>query len=309
MAQTRHGEWSIWAAALLLALLLWFYATTEHRFERQLEARIVPEVVATADSTGLMTTTPLPAVARILVSGKGRALLRLDEEAFVYRLPLEGPAGVQRTYRLGPAQVVGQTEEAEVTVERVLEPAEITVTLDWRHDRLLPVEVSADLVPADGYVLVEPIQVEPPQVLVSGPHGQVDRLRNVVTDSLVLRDITEDVEVILPLRWGPDLHLTADPTHVRVRVQVQILAETEFPRIPIRVRPSGGRLLRATPATASVRVRGGVAALAGLDPATDLRLYAEGRSGAGAIVPVLSETDPRYVVTAITPAAVTLAPP
>jgi hypothetical protein len=48
--------------------------------------------------------------------------------------------------------------------------------------------------------------------------------------------------------------------------------------------------------------------LAALVPA-DLRLYADGRSGVGAIVPVLSEADPRYAVTTITPAAVTLALP
>lgn len=293
---------------MLLAFFLWFYATTEHRFERQLEARILPEAAATTDSADLVVTAPLPTVAQIVVSGRGWDLLHLNDETFVCRLHLDGPAGVQRIYRLTPAMVEGRTSKAEVTVERVIEPAEISVTLDWRQERRLPVFVPTDLLPADGFVLVGPPQVEPPQVSVSGPRGQIRRLRNAVTDSLVLRDISEDVDVILPLNWEPDVYLSADPARVRVLVQVQVLAETEFPAIPIRVRQTGGRVLHAVPSTARVRVRGGAAVLAALIPA-DLRLYADGRSGVDAIVPVLSEADPRYVVTTITPAAVTLAFP
>ncbi len=294
--------------ALVLAAALWFYASTEHRYERTLEVPVLAETgVAGEPDDSLVVTAPLPATATIVVSGVGRDLLRLDEESFFCRLHLEGPVGALRTYRLTPALVERRGVEADVTVERVVQPTEVTAAVDRRAQRSLPVVVAMDVTPAPGFVVVGRPWSEPAQVLVTGPRTVLAGLHAAPADTLVLASVRADVDAVARISWPPTSTIACQPEQVRVRAAVQPVAEVDYPQVIIRIRGVPPHTVAAEPGMASVRLRGGVEALAAIDPALDLRLFVDGRPGPGAVVPVQCEPDARFVVTALAPAAVTLA--
>jgi hypothetical protein len=295
--------------ALVLAAALWFYASTEHRYERILEVPVLAETgVAGEPEDSLVVTAPLPATATIVVSGVGRDLLRLDDESFFCRLHLEGPVGLLRTYRLTPASVERRGVEADVTVERVVQPVEVTAAVDRRAQRSLPVVLAVDLAPAPGYVVVGRPWAEPAQVVVTGPRSVLATLRSAPADTLILTHLRDDVDAMARISWPAGSTVASQPGQVRVRAAVQPVAEADYVQVAIRIRGGLPGAVTAEPPTAAVRLRGGVEALAAIDPLVDPRLFVDGRPGPGAVVPVQCEPDARFVVVAIAPAAVTLAP-
>ena len=107
MKQRNLGEWGVKVGALALAVFLWFYVVAQHYYQREMSVRLqVEEVPGDASSEALVVANALPSQVRILVSGKGKDLLRLKADSFVLRLPPpKGNLATEFTLRLTPAQV------------------------------------------------------------------------------------------------------------------------------------------------------------------------------------------------------------
>ena len=76
--------------------------------------------------------------------------------------------------------------------------------------------------------------------------------------------------------------------------------------MPIAVRHAGEVRLRPEPATAQVKVRGGIGVIAQLDPARDIELYVDYAEYQGHMLPVRSAETPIFEVRQIAPAYVDL---
>ena len=306
LANISISSWGIRAGALVLSFALWLHAVTEKYYDKEIAVRLWVEVPPPGEGVegDMVLASEVPATVRVLVRGGGKDLLfNLDDDSFVLLLRAEAKG---RIYRFTPSQITKRAADLDVEVKEILEPKEIAIALAPRMERDVPVRVQASIEAAAAHVQVTPMQAEPALVRVIGPQQQVAALRYVETDSLILQDVREDVDVEWPLQHPEHTQLAFVPEAVRVRAAVQMLAEDDLSGVPITVRHAGKVRLRPEPATAQVKVRGGVGVIAGLDPTRDIELYVDYAEYQGSALPVYSAEMSIFEVRQITPAYVDL---
>ena len=306
LANISISSWGIRTGALVLSFALWLHAVTEKYYDKEIAVRLWIEVPPPGEGVDgdMVLASEVPSTVRVLVTGGGKDLLfDLDDDSFVLRLRAEGKG---RIHRLTPSQITKRAADLDVEVKEILEPKEIAIALAPRMERDVPVRVQASIEVAAAHVQVTPERADPALVRVIGPQQQVAALRYVETDSLVLRDVREDVDVEWSLRHPEHTQLAFVPEAVRVRATVQMLAEDDLIGVPITVRHAGEARLRPEPATAQVKVRGGVSVIAQLDPARDIELYVDYAEYQGSALPVRSPEMPIFEVRQIAPAYVDL---
>ena len=306
LANISISSWGIRVGALVLSFALWLHAVTEKYYDKEVAVRLWIEVPPPGEGVegDMVLASEVPSTVRVLVTGGGKDLLfDLDDDSFVLKLRAEGKG---RIHRLTPSQITKRAADLDVEVKEILEPKEIAIALAPRVERDVPVRVQAKLAVAAAHVQVTPLRADPAFVRVIGPQQQVAALRYVETDSLVLQDVRQDVEVEWPLRHPEHTQLAFVPGVVRVRAAVQMLAEDDVIGVPIAVRHIGKVRLRAEPATAQVKVRGGVSVVAGLEPTRDIELYVDYAEYQGSALPVHSAETPLFEVRQIEPAYVDL---
>ena len=274
MRRWLFADWGLKFGALLLGGGLWFHAVTEHSFHREFD---IPLVVADpANPTGgspIVLASPPPATVRVLVRGVGKDLLRTSGSDFVLGVEPRSREPDTLAIRLRPAQVVGHPEY-EITVEQVVEPRELSLRVDRRAERSVPVRPRIGLRIADAYTQVGGVRVSPDSVRMVGPAGQVRSVEAIETDSLFEEEVRADVDRKVAVRPPEDTMIRLSTEEVRITVDVQELAEYEIPEVPVLVRggPPGAV---ARPARVTVRIRGGADLIGALDPESDLGLFVE----------------------------------
>lgn len=303
------SDWGVKGGACALAALLWFHAVTEHTYQKEIDIRLQVEGVPLDLSTEeLMVANVLPSRVRVLVSGRGKDLLSLKEEDFFLRVQPRGTnPGSVYSYRLSPDQVENLAAGADVQVRKIVEPREIEVEIDKRSERMVDVEPVLALEIADAYKQIGKVKVDPPQVKFTGPLRRLKMIPSVRTDSLVLRDVHEDVDLEVGLRPPEGLRLELNPAKVRLRIEVQELAENSIAEVPVQVHNGGGRNIQLEPARVRVRVRGGAGLVGRLKP-EQIYLYVDYREeNAGDGLSVQARLDSSFEVIALEPSRVEVA--
>lgn len=303
----NFSDWLVKGGACALAVLLWFHAVTEHTYQKEIDIRLQVEGIPIDLSTEeLMVANVLPSRVRVLVSGRGKDLLSLKDEDFFLRVQPRGTSpGSVYSYRLSPDQVENLAAGADVQVRKIVEPREIEVEIDKRSERLVDVEAVLVLEIADAYRQIGRVKIEPPQVRLTGPSRRLKKIWSVRTDSLVLRDVHEDVDLQVGLRPPEGIRLELSPAQVRVKVEVQELAENNIAEVPVHVHNAGGRNVQLEPARVRVRVRGGADIVGRLKP-EQIYLFVDYR-GANEGLNVQARPDSLFEVIALEPSRVAVA--
>ena len=260
--------------ATLLAFLVWLHAVTEKAYEKEIAVPLLVVDPSTPSGEELLVANPVPSHVQIMVSGSGKNLLfGARGEEFLLRVePPIGRPGVSLSVRLTPDLVEHRQEG--IHVKGILAPREIDLILERRVTRDVPVEPFVQIHVADQHTQVGNVQLEPPTVRVSGPRSQVEALRTMRTDSLILASLTEDVQVDLALRPPPQSRLTLSHDKVQVSIDIQELAEYDIPNVPVAVRNAAGAEVVAEPSRVQVTVRGGADVIGRLD-SVDLHLFVD----------------------------------
>ena len=305
MATVKIGDWGIKAGAIVLAVFLWFHAITEQRYETEAQVRLLVEdpPPSVGVDNEMIVASEIPSTVRVLATGRGKDLLLLDDDAFVLRIKVEGNT---RTYRLLPAQIEKRATDLDVQISEIIDPKEIEIVLDRKMERDVPVRAALQLEVTEAHLLVGPVLTEPLFVRVIGPQAQVEKLDYIATDSVKLQEISEEVDLVSPLRHPERTRLVLSPGSVRIRADIQILAEDDLSGVPIKMRNGGNVQLRPYPAIARVKVRGGVDVIAQLDPIKDIELYVDYAEFQGDSLPIRNAEAPFFDVVSITPSEVNL---
>ena len=306
----KIGDWGIRVGAVLLACFLWFHAVTEHTYTREVNIRLIvenPPLENTPSNRSVIIANKVPERILVQVKGHGKDVLLVKEEDFVLRLRTEGEVNSRRTYRFQLDQIEKRDAELDVQVEEIIAPSELEVYFDLRVERNLPIVHNIDVQVAPAHVLVGPLSVEPSHVSVVGPRSIVDTIEYVTTDTLRLDNVSDDVDQEVPLSTVADNLWTLGQPSVRVRADVQILADNDMAGVPVKIRNAGGLRLRADPEFVMVKVRGGVDVVSNLNPQEDLNLYVNYVSSQDESYPVLNtDVDAPFEILEITPSQVNL---
>jgi YbbR domain-containing protein len=166
--------------ALVLAVLLWLWVTVERRGERPAE-KIVEATVTYNPPPGMVILDPQDNV-RVRLRGRERAIRRVNpfqiDVQVVVRADREGLVEVQ----LQPENVLMPDGVEVVSIE----PNVLRLHVDQEVRRLLPVEVRLTGEPAAGAQLAGRPQIEPDEVLVTGPRKLVSALDTVRANPISL---------------------------------------------------------------------------------------------------------------------------
>jgi YbbR domain-containing protein len=307
MPAGRWGRWGIRVSAFVLAFFLWLHAVTEHTYTTEARARLYVHDPPASPGVGrevLVANAP-PEFVDITVSGRGKDLLRLDDDSFALHLRPDGLAGTTRSYGL-TSDMIEAREDVAVAVESVADPRELEIALDWRAQRSVSVRPRISLSPAEPYVLVGAVAIEPAVVEISGPSAQLRAVTFVETDTLTLADVQEDVDHYIRLALPAGVKCRVEPARVRVRADIQILAQDDLQQVPVEVRNSDNAQVRAEPPRVRVRVKGGIDIIAKIDPEKDVGLYVDAGSYGGGPLPIRHDEERLFEVTEISPARIQL---
>lgn len=266
--------------ALLLAAVVWVYATEDRRANIQQSYDVALDVRDTTGGSDRRAIGNLnPATVRVTLSGSRQRLGAInasDIEAYVDVTDL--PDGdFSRTVR-----VVGPDNTRSVKVAPTVAQGQIDAAIS----RTQPVILSTTTPPSDSlprYVLV------PKQVTISGPSAVVGTVERVVTVpvTLVQGDQTETRLIALTAQGLPvDVRLT--PSSITVaRIDSGVLPVRSVP-VKLSAPPSSLKVLSSSTEPSSVRLIGPADALAGISSVTATVAY---RAGTFSAQPLLTLPD------------------
>ncbi|HEY2954116.1 MAG TPA: YbbR-like domain-containing protein [Candidatus Eisenbacteria bacterium] len=158
--------------ALLLAVLVYLNVYTDRPATMTVSFPI--SLVDLADSLSLVGPVPAAVQAEIRGTGKQLIRLRLTEPQLVVSLAGVQPGRFERA--IGAADLPLQEG---LEVERLVGPRMLSLDIDRRLTRRLPVAVRLEWAPALGSISALGIALEPESVTVSGPARVVARVDSV----------------------------------------------------------------------------------------------------------------------------------
>ena len=144
-----------------------------------------------------------------------------------------------------------QEKLSQSTRIRDISPQSISLTLNKRHEKQVPVRPSVNVQPENGFRLVS-ISVDPVAVHVYGSQNTIDKIKNVYTDSLTLKGLKANKTVSIPLVRMEGVEYNTDKVTVEVHIEELTEQTYELPVMLLNV-PANVHL-RALPGRAQITV-------------------------------------------------------
>ncbi len=257
-----HKNYKTIIASVLLAFLLWFMVKMNKVYEYSLD---IPIHYINIDSDKIFKYPQFQQV-RVGFVGKGLDLLRLPFYHLEYQIDLSGfPMHTELDLAAHP-EYVKFPGELQVSVKSVIRPRMLTIELDQKVERKLPVKVVYRIQTPPGYLLAG-VQPDPDSVLVIGPAAYFREAREMFTVKKEFPPRERPFTVEFPIQKPEKFYTEIHPEKVRVRFDIQRLAERLISDVPVEVVnvPRNMRVI-PLPSTAAIYVKGGEKLLAELTP-------------------------------------------
>ena len=235
--------------SLLLAFFLWFSINMSER-----NAERIVDLQATMRKVPIdLVVTSLPGdPVKVTLRGPRTILDGIDERRTRLAVDLTGVSPGDVRVELSADMVRPEIPRRLKVVQ--IEPARLRLRLERLVRRLVSVRADLAGMPALGYTVTES-HVTPGQVEVSGPASKVDDLKEITTEPIDLRGLSETVERDVPLAWAGGF-ITLVPDHVRVMATLEeVIVSREFKGVEVHPLHDDVRA-QITPARVDVTVRG-----------------------------------------------------
>jgi YbbR domain-containing protein len=233
--------------SIVLALLLWYSIT---KAERDAERIIELPVSLRKIPDGLTVTNPPTKAVSVTLRGPRTILDNVDERKTRLQVALAGLQQGDNRVDLNGTMLNPDLPRSLKAIR--FDPSSLTLQADKRTLRRLPVKADLAGSPGLGYTVAEST-IAPDVVEVTGPARVLEELKQVTTEPIDLRGVTQTLQKNVLLD-RPDQALTYVPDVVRVTVTLEeILASRDFAKVPVPL-PEGAR--EVFPATVDLTVRG-----------------------------------------------------
>lgn len=218
-------------AALFLALLLWFHATTDKTFVYDFD---LPLTISNMPSD-LILASPLPSKIEVKIRGKGKQLIKYflsDKENVV--IDVSQLKYREMDYIVRPEEIP-LPKDLSLEVEKVDSPKQIKILLDYSFEKEVPVKNQMEVVTQSGYVQIDTLTLKPDTVLLSGPRTLTRKIDQVYTERKVLGSLNSSNFGSVPLIVPEGFNLKLSPDKVEYRVKVEKLTQKEFTQISVEL--------------------------------------------------------------------------
>lgn len=236
--------------SLLLAFFLWFSINlTERDAERIVDLPVVIRQI----QQGLVVTNPPTKPVGVTLRGPRTILDGVDEQRLRLGLDLA-------TATAGDQRIELTTDMLRPELPRRLklvrfEPARLKIVIEpvLRRRILLKAELAGT--PALGYMVAES-HVSPTEAEVAGPASKVKELKEITTEPVELRGLSETFERDVLLSWAGEF-VSLTPDHVLVTVTFEeVMVSREFKHVDVGVVNREGAETQVMPARIDLTVRG-----------------------------------------------------
>ena len=250
-------------AALFLALLLWFHATTDKSFVYHFNLPLVLSGL----SSDLILATQLPSEAKVKIKGKGKQLIKYflsDKESIV--IDVSKFRAREVNYVIKPEEVP-LPKDLSLEVAEVDSPKQMKIRLDYLSKKEVPVKPQIEVMPQSGYVQVGTLELKPDRVLLSGPRGLIRKVDWVDTEKRILGSLNSSASGLVPLVMPEGFNLKLSPDKVEYSIKIEKIVQREFPQLSVEtMNLSPKRKIRIEPESVSVIIQGASQQIDSLDP-------------------------------------------
>lgn len=252
-------KWPYKVAAVVLSILLWLNVTADQqRQDQPMRTRVEFEVADT-----MWSLREAPSEVSTVFQGRQGDLIAMFNQPVIRRV-IDPVTDSVMQVELG-VEDVSFDRSLSVRPTAVV-PERVTIHLERRRDRRVPVVARAGARAAPGHVIAR-TQVEPDSVTLHGPASVIDRVLQVETAPLQLGELrtsaSRQAGLVLPSDIGS---VSLTPGTVLVSVEVDSLLARQL-EVPVRAVGEGASAVTLEPARVRVTVTGPAAAVGSLTAA------------------------------------------
>ena len=216
--------------AVLLALLLWLYASTdksyEYTFNYSLElANLSPEFIL---------AEPLPKVVKVRVYGRGKELLKL---LLFEKKNLKIDA---REFHAGKLmfplkkEIVDIPEGLNLSVTEVVSPRDLKINLQKVEEKKVPIIAQLSFIPAEGYFIKGETKFIPDRVRVRGPSESIRKVNFVLTQKKEFQNLTRTFSENIGLIPPSFFNLKISPQKADFSVEVKKGEKSRLEKLSVK---------------------------------------------------------------------------
>ncbi|UCE19291.1 MAG: hypothetical protein JSV84_02770 [Gemmatimonadota bacterium] len=248
--------------ALCVALLVWLHVVTEKTYTYTFRAALKPTHLA----EDLIVANELPKHLHVTIKGNGKRLFWLMFSELEIVLDLQNAIQSKSRYRFEVTDVV-IPRDIDVTITEIGAPDFVDVDIDRLVEKQVPVFPRLSTNPANGYVIVGPVLVNPDSVTMKGPRRFVERTDTLYTQSETVRRAKRRVHRELPLIEPEGINVTIAPSSVIAEVDVQKMQRRVINDVPVvLVHVPTNKKVTLDSSTITLTIEGGADLLASLKP-------------------------------------------
>jgi YbbR domain-containing protein len=221
---TKREKVMVVGVAYLLAIGLWFMVNMDREFTTTFTLPVVLGELPDARSL----QQPIPESVDVTVNGSGWKLMNLAGN-----LPT-----IVLDVRKAEVDVLTAARDLIATTDGLsvirVQPFVLTVRLDERITKRVPVESRLSIEFRNRYNQVGPVRLFPDSIDIAGARAIVDTIRSWPTEASEIDGVREALDLTLTLQEAPYI---LQLSHNQVRLEADVAEYTEGEaRIPIRVR-------------------------------------------------------------------------
>jgi hypothetical protein len=220
--------------SLVLGLFLWFHAVTDQAHQMDYS---VPLMVGVADSA-FMIINDLPTEVNVIFAGTGKELLKLwwEEPLYVKEIVADGAGVVDLSLDVSS---LSMPENVKIIPLGITSPTDLHIVLDSVVEKEVIVVSRLRVIPAEEYVVVGDIAIDPPTITLRGARGELSGIQSVRTVEGVVKGVVDSFSTVLPIDLSELRTVTSGIPVVTMTGRVEKYVDIELGGIPITLK---GRL-------------------------------------------------------------------
>jgi hypothetical protein len=265
--------------SMVLATALWLYVSLIRTYEGDI---LVPLMVVPPAGQTILSNVPKFITVHVRTSGFNIVNMRHGNRPKACTLTVAKLRSVgTEQYVVSEAELL--TELSNVIASRMLStiPSELTFITGTPVVKEVPIMVPYNITVRPGFVLASPPTPMQTAVTIRGMASAVDSIQSWSTKKIFIEDAHESAVVEMPVTDSLSSSLDVTPRSIRVKIDVQRLADQEIRDVPVTI-PEGMGMADVIirPSHVNITVRGGVDNIAKItrDDVT-VEVDASGRTG------------------------------
>lgn len=247
---------------LFVSILIWIHVKTDMVYDDIFQAKIVPTNINPEYIIANHFTKTVP----VRFQSKGKNLIALRNTDIDILVDLNETSKTKIVERLNLNAIRISPPIVNLLPLEFVEKDTVHFTLDALRYDMVPVQHRIVIKPKPGYIQVGKLKISPPQVTVSGPGEKTKQIKIIVSDSLSLFDLDNDINGIINLVNPFPNRIVLSSKHIDYSADIQEIGTQVFQDIPIQI-TNKPRNIKVTviPSTLSLKIAGGVEVVSRID--------------------------------------------